>query len=143
MGGCLTTQQQSQTAPPKTEMNVPTQPMSDAALAEDVIDEARAEAAQVRQAEVSTADAHSTVSSEALHAAPKPAVETSLDSFGDVGSPKDQGVRSESANPNALLTESALRQLNQTSSIGKKGRPSSTGKDPLLLIACESNPNSS
>lgn len=126
MGGCLTTQQQSETAQP-IRMDEPAQSNAGPGNAPDSIDKAGAEAVPVPQAEASTTDAHSTVSSDAVHAASKPAVETSQDSFGDVASPKDQGARSDSANPNALLTESALRQLNQTSSLGKKGRPSSTG----------------
>ena len=126
MGGCLTTQQQSGTAQP-IHMNESGQPEHDETTAPAVIDEASAEAVQAPHPEASTTDAHSTVSSDAVHAASKPAVETSLDSFGDAMSPKDHGARSDSANPNALLTESALRQLNQTSSLGKKGHPSSTG----------------
>lgn len=124
MGGCLTTQQQNEPAIPSKEMSSQGEVGNVSGHPETAGDEARAEAAQ---AEPSTTDAQSAVSVEAPNAMAKPSAETSLDSLGDVGSPKFQATRSGSPNPNAVLTESALRQLNQTSSLGKKGRPSSTG----------------
>lgn len=128
MGGCLTTQQQSDTTNPANGMSAQAHPSNADVQPGSAFEQAHTEAAQAPQAEASTTDAHSTVSSEAPHAVTRPAPEVSMDSLGEVGSPLDQGVDSaRSPNPNAVLTESALRQLNQTGSFGKKGRPSSTG----------------
>eukprot|EP00892_Ulva_mutabilis_P010747 jgi/Ulvmu1/8044/UM004_0281.1 len=125
MGGCLSTQQQHESVNPPQQMNAQTCARSDEVQPTTAVDEARADVAHVLQAETSTTDAHSAVSSEAPNAVTRPAPEVSMESLGEAGSPLDQGAGS--PNPNGVLTESALRQLNQTGSMGKKNHPSSTG----------------